>query len=77
MGNMGHEPAMEPVEKKNRSLEDTIQSSDHVVALTQLREQIAGLTRQLAQKDKELLAKDRQVSVDRGSSVVHEVCNYY
>ena len=37
-------------------------TSDHVVALTQLREQIANLQRQLAQTDKEIFAKDRQVS---------------
>ena len=37
-------------------------TSDHVVALTQLREQIANLQRQLAQKDKEIFGKDRQVT---------------
>lgn len=36
-------------------------ASDHLVAMTQLKEQIGNLQRQLAQKDKDLLAKDRQV----------------
>lgn len=34
-------------------------SSDHVVAMTQLKEQIAGLQKRLTQKDRELLAKDK------------------
>jgi len=37
-------------------------ASDHLVALTQLRETIGNLQRQLAQKDKDLLAKDRQIT---------------
>jgi hypothetical protein len=41
---------------------DAHNCSDHVVALTQLREQIASLNRQLALKDQMLLAKERQVS---------------
>lgn len=36
-------------------------SSDHVVAVTQLKEKIALLQRQLSQKDNQLLTKDRQV----------------
>jgi len=36
-------------------------ASDHLIALTQLRETIGNLQRQLAQKDKDLLTKDRQV----------------
>jgi len=40
-------------------------TSDHVVALTQLREQISSLQRQLQQKDQQLLAKDRQVRLSR------------
>ncbi|KAK0084505.1 hypothetical protein PV326_006246, partial [Microctonus aethiopoides] len=35
-------------------------SSDHVVAVTQLKEKIALLQRQLSQKDNQLLTKDRQ-----------------
>lgn len=34
-------------------------SSDHVVAMTQLKEQIASLQKRLTQKDRELLAKDK------------------
>lgn len=37
-------------------------SSDHVVAMTDLREQIASLQKKLAMKDKELLEKDKLVS---------------
>lgn len=41
--------------------DDLAMGSDHVVAMTQLREQISNLHRQMAQKDKDLLAKDRMV----------------
>lgn len=37
-------------------------SSDHVVAMTQLKEQIASLQKRLAQKDRELLAKDKNMT---------------
>lgn len=37
-------------------------SSDHVVAVTQLKEKIAHLQKQLSQKDNQLLTKDRQVA---------------
>lgn len=37
-------------------------SSDHVVAMTQLKEQIASLQKRLAQKDRELLAKDKHIT---------------
>lgn len=37
-------------------------SSDHVVAMTQLKEQMASLQKQLSQKDSQLLAKDKMVS---------------
>lgn len=37
-------------------------SSDHVVAVTQLKEKIAHLQKQISIKDGQLLAKDRQVS---------------
>lgn len=36
-------------------------SSDHVVAVTQLKEKIAHLQKQISIKDSQLLAKDRQV----------------
>lgn len=38
-------------------------SSDHVVAVTQLKEKIAHLQKQISIKDGQLLAKDRQVSI--------------
>lgn len=37
-------------------------SSDHVVAMTQLKEQIASLQKRLTQKDRELLAKDKHIT---------------
>lgn len=37
-------------------------NSDHVVAITQLREQIATLQKKLQQKDNQLLQKDKEVS---------------
>ncbi|KAL1491061.1 hypothetical protein ABEB36_011714 [Hypothenemus hampei] len=37
-------------------------SSDHVVAMTQLKEQIASLKKQLSQKDAQLLAKDKTIT---------------
>jgi uncharacterized small protein (DUF1192 family) len=37
-------------------------NSDHVVAITQLREQIATLQKKLQQKDAQLLQKDKEVS---------------
>lgn len=40
-------------------------SSDHVVALTELREQVATLQKQLTGKDNQLLTKEKQVSVGR------------
>ena len=39
-------------------------SSDHIVALTELREQIATLQKQLSLKDGQLLTKEKQVSLD-------------
>lgn len=38
-------------------------SSDHVVAMTQLKEQIASLQKQLNQKDQQLLTKDKMVNI--------------
>lgn len=47
-------------------------SSDHVVAMTQLKETIASLQKKVQQKDAELLSKDKLVS----RSLVFEcVCN--
>lgn len=37
-------------------------SSDHVVAMTQLKEEIASLQKRLQQKDRELLAKDKHIT---------------
>lgn len=37
-------------------------SSDHVVAVTQLKEKIAHLQKQISIKDGQLLAKDRQIT---------------
>nr|SVE84141.1 EOG090X02IW [Daphnia pulex] len=37
-------------------------SSDHVVAITELREQVATLQKQLAVKDNQLLAKEKQIT---------------
>ena len=36
-------------------------SSDHIVAMTQIREQVATLQKQLNAKDQQLLAKEKQV----------------
>ncbi|CAD7082177.1 unnamed protein product [Hermetia illucens] len=41
-------------------------SSDHVVAMTDLREQIASLQKKLAMKDKELLEKDKLITELKG-----------
>lgn len=38
-------------------------SSDHVVAVTQLKEKIAHLQKLITQKDNQLLAKDKQVRI--------------
>ena len=38
-----------------------LNNSDHVVAVTQLREQMASLQKQLSKKDQELLEKDKRV----------------
>lgn len=38
-------------------------SSDHVVAMTQLKEQIASLQKQVNLKDSQLLSKDKMVSM--------------
>lgn len=38
-------------------------SSDHVVAMTQLKEQIASLQKQINLKDAQMLSKDKMVSI--------------
>lgn len=48
-------------------------SSDHVVAVTQLKEKIAHLQKQISIKDSQLLAKDRQVCTRRASRVRSEL----
>lgn len=50
------------VSKSSNSVIAPSQTSDHVVALTQLREQIATLQKKLQQKDNQLLQKDKEVS---------------
>lgn len=45
-------------------------SSDHIVALTELREQIATLQKQLSAKDGQLLTKEKQVSLHTISSAL-------
>jgi ribonuclease BN (tRNA processing enzyme) len=52
--------------------EDIAMGSDHLVAMTQLREQISNLHRQIAQKDKDLLAKDRQITELRAANFTTE-----
>lgn len=37
-------------------------SSDHVIAMTQMKEQIASLQKRLTQKDRELLGKDKHIT---------------
>lgn len=54
---------LQPHEKKskNNPLQDP-NSSDHVVAMTQLKETIASLQKRLQQKDQELLSKDKLIT---------------
>ena len=59
---------MGPVPKVFRPMinRDTLvdpNSSDHVVAITELREQVATLQKQLLSKDHQLLLKEKQVSI--------------
>ena len=37
-------------------------STDHMVAMTQLREQLASLKKQLTEKEKNILDRDKKVS---------------
>lgn len=39
-------------------------SSDHVIAMTELKETIASLQKRVGQKDRELLEKDKFVSIN-------------
>lgn len=56
----------QPLEKKSKlnPLQGELDpnSSDHVVAMTQLKETIASLQKKVQQKDMELMAKDRQIT---------------
>ncbi|XP_030372467.1 protein FAM76A isoform X2 [Scaptodrosophila lebanonensis] len=47
-------------------------SSDHVVAITHLKERIASLEKRLQQKDKELLEKDKQLTELKGANFEKE-----
>jgi len=47
-------------------------SSDHVVAITELREQIATMQKQLNAKDQQLLAKEKQVIPIRNFVFLHD-----
>lgn len=47
-------------------------SSDHVVAITHLKERIASLEKRLNQKDKELLEKDKQLTELKGKNFEKE-----
>jgi hypothetical protein len=59
----------EKMSKTNNSVPVGHDISDHVVALTQLREQIATLQKKLQQKDNQLLQKDKEVSCFQFSNV--------
>lgn len=52
----------EKLSKTSNSVIAPSHTSDHVVAMTQLREQIATLQKKLQQKDNQLLQKDKEVS---------------
>lgn len=47
-------------------------SSDHVIAMTQMKEQIASLQKRLTQKDRELLAKDKHITELKGKNFQSE-----
>ena len=73
-GNQGHNrnsnsgninKSLDPPEKMSKTSNSVIaptHNTDHVVALTQLREQIATLQKKLQQKDNHILQKDKEVS---------------
>ena len=52
-------------------------SSDHVVAVTQLKEKIANLQKQISIKESQLLAKDRQVSRFSGNFLINDKTDIY
>lgn len=49
-------------------------SSDHVVAMTQLKEQIASLQKLVAQKDSMILTKDKMVNFSLKENLLHRFC---
>lgn len=48
-------------------------SSDHVVAMTELKEQIASLQKRLVMKDKDLLEKDKLITELKGKNFASEI----
>lgn len=52
-------------------------SSDHMVAMTQLKEQIASLKKQIGQKDAQLLSKDKLVSIYHVANVLKALMKYF
>lgn len=54
-------PSVTTTNTVNESTMMDLNNSDHVVAVTQLREQMASLQKQLSKKDQELLEKDKRV----------------
>lgn len=53
-------------------------SSDHMVAMTQLKEQIASLQKQINQKDGQLLCKDKLVGIETFVAVfILSYCWFY
>jgi len=68
---IGHDdsaPLAKQARMETKKEEGKNTNSDHVVALTHLREQIANLQRQLNQKDKEIMAKERQITETKAHS---------
>jgi len=49
-------------------------SSDHVVAMTQLKEKIASLTKQIQQKEAGLFSKDKQVCLFQLNACYFSYC---
>lgn len=47
-------------------------SSDHMIAMTQLKEQIASLQKRIIQKDRELLGKDKHITELKGKNFQSE-----
>lgn len=59
----------EKLSKTSNSVIAPSHTSDHVVAMTQLREQIATLQKKLQQKDNQLLQKDKEVSYKKNKQL--------